>query len=129
MATEPIYQDFDLTFAIHPVRKDLVLNTDANSVIKSIVNLLMTNHFEVPMHPEIGCNIRKLLFENLAPYVAKDISRFIQETIRNFEPRARVSKLVVTPDVDLNGYNVHLECFIDTSPKLQSVDFLLQRTR
>jgi phage baseplate assembly protein W len=129
MAIQTVYQDFTLDFIIHPVRKDLVLRTNADSVIAAISNLLMLNHYEVPFHPEIGCNIRKLLFENVSDFTARDISRFIQETIENFEPRATIISLVVTPDEDRNLYNVTLTVSINTSPDPFVVSLILERIR
>lgn len=129
MANTIVYQDFTLDFAIHPVRKDLVLKSNADSVVRSIMNLLQTNHNEVPFHPEIGCNIRKLLFENVSDFTARDISRFIQETIENFEPRATIQSLVVTPNEDENQYNVMLRVFIDIFPNPFTINFILERVR
>lgn len=129
MSTNTIYQDFPLDFTIHPIRKDLVLVQNENAVIRSIRHLLQTNHYETPMHPEIGCNIRKLLFENTSEFTARDLSRFIQETIENFEPRARIQSLIVTPDEDKNLYNVKLRVFIDTFATVTTVNLILERVR
>lgn len=129
MANTTIYQDFTLDFAIHPIRKDLVLKTNADAVVRAIMNLLQMNHYESPFHPEVGCNIRKLLFENVTEFTARDISRFIQETIQNFEPRAKIQSLAVTPDEDHNQYNVMLRVFIETYPNPFTIDFILQKAR
>lgn len=129
MANTTIYQDFTLDFNIHPVRKDLVLKRNEDSVVRSIVNLLQMNHHEVPFHPEIGSNIRKLLFENVSDFTARDISRFIQETIDNFEPRAKIQSLIVTPNEDENRYDVTLRVFIDTFPNPFTVSFILEKVR
>ena len=129
MATPIIYQDFSLDFAIHPVRKDLVLKSNADSVIAAIKNLLQINHYEVPFHPEIGCNIRKLLFENVSDFTARDLNRFITETIENFEPRCTIQSLIVTPDEDNNLYNIKLRVFINSSSNPLNVDFILRRVR
>jgi hypothetical protein len=129
MANPIIYQDFTLDFNIHPIRKDLVLKNNEDAVVRSIMNLLRTNHYEVPFHPEIGCNIRKLLFENVSEFTARDISRFIQETIENFEPRCTIQSLVVSPNEDLNAYNIKLRVFVNTFPNALSVDFILERVR
>ena len=129
METDIIYRDFDLSFVVHPIRKDLVLLTDADSVVQSIFNLIMTNHYEVPFHPEVGCNIRKLLFENISTFTARDIARFIQETIENFEPRVTIQSIVVNPNEDLNAYNVSMRVFIDIHANPLSVDFILERVR
>jgi phage baseplate assembly protein W len=128
-ASTVIYQDLDLNFGIHPVRKDLVPRRNAEAVIRAVVNLIQTNHYEVPFHPEIGCNIRKLLFENISEFTARDISRFITETITNFEPRVTIQSLVVSPNIDLNAYNVRLSVFVATHINAVTVDFLLKRIR
>lgn len=130
MANSPtVYQDFPLDFTIHPVRKDLVLLTNADSVVRSIRNLLQTNHYEVPFHPEIGCNIRKLLFENITEFTARDISRFIQETIENFEPRCTIQSLIVTPDEEHNQYNVTLRVYIISATNTVTLNLILERVR
>ena len=129
MAVPTIYQDFTLDFTVHPIRKDLVLVANEDAVIRSIRHLLNTNHYEVPFHPEIGCNIRKLLFENVSEFTARDISRFIQETIQNFEPRCSIQSLIVTPNEDQNLYNVKLRVFIDSVTNPLTIDLILERVR
>lgn len=129
MANTIIFQDFPLEFTIHPVRKDLVVRSNADAVILAIKNLLQTNHYEMPFHPEIGCNIRRLLFENVSEFTARDLSRFIQETIENFEPRATIQSLIVSPDEDNNRYNIKLRVFIQSTPDPVLLDFILERTR
>lgn len=124
-----LFQDFDLNFTIHPVRKDLVLKTNADSVVRSIVNLIQMNHYESPFHPEVGCNIRKLLFEDLSDFTARDISRFIQETVENFEPRATIHSIVVDVNAEENGYNVKLVLFVETYAAPLTVNFILERVR
>ena len=53
------YKDLDLNFIVHPVRKDINKNTGALAVINAVKNLILTNHYEKPFHPEIGSNVRK----------------------------------------------------------------------
>ena len=41
---------------------------NANNAVKQAVkNLILTNHYEKPFHPEIGSNLRGMLFENITP--------------------------------------------------------------
>ena len=63
--------DLDLNFAIHPIRKDINTHKAEYAVINSVKNLILTNHFERPFQPEVGSNIRRLLFENV-----DDVVRF-----------------------------------------------------
>ena len=67
------FSDLDLNFTIHPVKKDINKNLGALAVINSIKNLILTNNYERPFQPEIGSNVRRLLFENLDTLTASTI--------------------------------------------------------
>ena len=121
--------DLDLNFAIHPIRKDINKHRAELAVINSIKNLVSTNHYEIPFQPEIGCNIRKLLFEPLDMVTATLIEREIVETIDNFEPRASVSKVVIKPDFDNNGFQVELLFKILNRTDPVAIKFFLERVR
>lgn len=124
-----IYKDLNLNFGIHPVKKDVTTLEDGNAIVRSIYNLLMTNHYERPFRPELGCNIRRMLFENVDWSTARNIQKFIEETIKNFEPRADIRRIDVIANEDLNAYEVRLEFFIDIQPTLFTTSFLLERIR
>ena len=123
------WRDLDLNFAIHPVRKDINKHRGELAVINSIKNLISTNHYEVPFQPELGCNVRKLLFEPLDMVTATLIEREIIETIDNFEPRASVSKVVIKPDFDNNGFQVELLFKILNRTDPVAIKFFLERVR
>jgi phage baseplate assembly protein W len=101
-----IYSDFDVDFLPHPVTGDLLKKTGINAVVQSIVNLVLTNHYERPFHPEIGSNVRRLLFDLADGVTAQLISEEIKDTLANFEPRASVLDVIVSTDSSLDGYNV-----------------------
>lgn len=123
------YRDLDLNFSIHPVRKDINKHTGPLAVINSIKNLILTNHYERPFQPDLGSNIRRLLFENLDPITANNIEREITQTIANFEPRAKVTKVTAVPKYEDNAYQVELEFFIINRTEPVNIKFLLQRIR
>ena len=123
------FRDLDLNFTIHPVKKDVNTHKNEYAVINSIKNLVLTNHYERPFQPEIGSNIRRLLFENVDAVTASQIEREIVETITNFEPRVQVSKVDVLPDPDNNGFKVELEFFVINNPSPITINFFLERIR
>jgi len=123
------YKDLDLNFAIHPIRKDINVYKAEYAVINSVKNLILTNHYERPFQPEIGSNIRKLLFENVDVVLAAQIEREIEETINNFEPRVQISTVTATPSVDENGYKIILEFFVINNPDPITIKFFLERIR
>ena len=114
---------------IHPIRKDINTHKAENAVINSVKNLILTNHFERPFQPEVGSNIRRLLFENVDVILAAQLEREIEETINNFEPRVQVSSIIATPALDENGYKVIMEFFVINNPNPIKINFFLERIR
>jgi phage baseplate assembly protein W len=123
------FKDLDLNFNIHPVRKDISKSIGPMAVVNSIKNLILTNHYERPFQPDIGSNVRRLLFENLDNITATTIKDEIERTIVNYEPRATVKTINVTADYDNNGFKVYLEFFIVNQTAPIVINFLLERIR
>lgn len=123
------FRDLDLSFGIHPVKKDVNTHVNEYAIINSVKNLVLTNFYERPFRPNIGSNIRKLLFELVTPLTANQIERAIQETIQNYEPRVNIRTVKATPSQDENGYNVNLEFFIVNLTTPITIEFFLQRIR
>jgi phage baseplate assembly protein W len=123
------FKDLDLKFLVHPVRKDINKHLSEYAVINSVKNLILTNHYERPFQPELGSNIRRLLFENIDSVIAAQIEREIVETISNFEPRVQVSRATAIAAPDENKYNVELEFFIINNPNPVTINFFLERIR
>jgi hypothetical protein len=123
------YSDLDLTFTKHPVKKDIVLSIDDQAVIRSVRNLVLTNHYERPFHPEIGSNVRQMLFEPISPLTANYLQREIEDTIRNFEPRVSLREVIVTVNEDYNAYSATMTFFINNRTEPTTINFVLQRLR
>ena len=123
------FKDLDLNFNIHPVKKDINRNLGPMSVINSVKNLILTNHYEKPVRPEIGSNVRRLLFENLDVVTATTIRNEIQRMIENYEPRASIINLKVNADFDNNGFKVYMEFYIVNQTSPVTINFFLERIR
>jgi len=127
--TNRTFKDLNLNFNIHPVKKDINTHSNEYAIINSIKNLVLTNHYERPFQPNIGSNIRQLLFDNLDAVTAASIQREIEETINNFEPRAGISNVNVVSAPDENGYKVELEFFVLNNTSPITINFFLERIR
>ena len=123
------FRDLDLSLTLHPIRKDINLHRNEYAVINSVKNLVLTNHYERPFQPDLGSNIRRLLFENVDSIIAAQIEREIEETITNFEPRVEISKVTTVASPDENKYNVELEFFVINNPNPITINFFLERIR
>lgn len=100
------YSDFfkDMTQSL--VNADLARKIDENSVKESIRNLVLTNRGERLFQPDIGCDIRRMLFENISAdtiIVAKEI---IKTTIANYEPRCSVIGIDILASIDSNDIGI-----------------------
>ena len=125
-----VYKDLNLNFSINPVTGDVTNVTDVIAVKRSVRNLLLTNHYDRPFHPEIGSNVPALLFENVGPITGNQLQRAIEEMIGNFEPRARVENVECTPIVDQNKYSVSIYFYVENMPaELQVFQTLLETVR
>ena len=124
-----IYRDLDLDFQINSATKDIQKLTDVESVKRSVRNLIKLNHYEKPFRPEIGSNLRAMLFENITPQINHAISKQIDLLIKNYEPRCRLVQLNVQPDVDRNGYRASISFFVVNHPERVEVETFLERLR
>jgi phage baseplate assembly protein W len=123
------FSDFLSDLNPHPVSGDIVKYTKENSVIRSIRNLLLTDRFERLYQPDIGTDIRKMLFEPMDSTTAQNISVFTQQTITKFEPRAKIISIDVLPDPENNRYVVSLVIVVINKQDPISFNITLDRIR
>lgn len=123
------FADLDLNFIANPVTGDVSRKFDENAVKQSIKNLVMTNHYEKPFHPEIGSQIYTLLFEPFSPMLKSMLERSIINTITNFEPRADLLGVDVTLNPDNNSVFCQIVFKIINTERPLTVDITLSRTR
>ena len=125
-----IYRDIALSFERNDATKDVIVKTDVDAVKQSVRNLILTNHYERPFHPEIGSGVAGLLFEPIDPITANSLSRLIKEVIENFEPRARLTAVDVRPNFDSNAYEISIGFRVVNIPgELVELDVMLERSR
>ena len=124
------YSDLDLFFAKKSGSKDVRKVTDIQAVKRSVRNLVLLNHYEKPFHPEIGSNVRSILFEPVSSLVADVLKRYVEDVINNFEPRAELIDVNVNAQIDRNAYEVEVKFYLVNSPSgLQTVNLFLEGLR
>ena len=124
------YTDLDLFFSKKSTSKDISKVTDIQAVKRSIRNLVLTNHYEKPFHPEIGSGVRDILFEPMTPLTAHILTRKIEDVIENFEPRAKLIGVRALPKLDRNEYEVTIEFLVVNTPtELVDLTVFLERLR
>jgi|SRR6056300_199999 phage baseplate assembly protein W len=124
-----IYSDLNLNFTKNPATKDVARLTDVEAIKRSVRNLILTNRFERPFHPEIGSDIRSLLFENMTPVIEVLLQDRIKDTLQTYEPRVELNDIIVQGDMDKNEYRVSISFYVQNVPDPIVVTEFLQRLR
>ena len=124
-----IYKDLNLDFQQNTATKDIQKMLDVESVKRSVRNLINLNYYEKPFHPEIGSNLRGLLFENITPQISHYIGKQIESLIKNYEPRCKLVEVDNRPNLDRNGYSVSISFYVVNSPNPVQVETFLERLR
>ena len=90
---------------------------------------MLTNVGERHFNPDYGSDINKVLFENITPQTISTLKSLIRTSIENFEPRAKILEVSVTPSADEHYLNVNVIFNIINKTEPINLDILLNRIR
>ena len=124
-----VWKDLNLNFTSHPTTKDVIKLEGVNAVKRSVRNLINLNHYEKPFHPEIGSNVRDILFEPMTPLTEVFLAKKIEEVLINHEPRVRLVRVNINSNPDQNRYRVWIEFYVVNHPEPVQVETFLERLR
>ena len=123
------FRDLDLDFCRNTVTNDVNVVEDVIAIKRAVKNLVQTNFYERPFHPELGCGVKELLFENFTPMTKVFLQRKIEEVLINYEPRITLQNVAVDDDQDGNRLVVDIYFYVIGVPGPQVVSTFLQRVR
>ena len=123
------FRDIDLDFNRNPVTNDINVVENVIAIKRAVKNLVLTNFYERPFQPELGCGIRGLLFEPFTPLTKVLIELAVEEVLLNNEPRIDLTSVKVDDDQDGNRLVVDIYFYVVGVPGPQIVQTFLQRVR
>ena len=124
------YRDLDLFFTRRSRDSDVNVLTNVTAVKRSVRNLILTNFYEKPFHPEIGSGGRDLLFEIVSPLTAIALAQSVEDVINNYEPRALLLGVDVIDNIDANAYDITVTFEVINAPgEIVQLDVLLEALR
>jgi phage baseplate assembly protein W len=129
LQTQIFYSDIDTDLTINPISEDIGRLTNENAIRRSIRNLLLTDFYERPFKPDIGSNLRKLLFELVTPITVELLQKSITDVINNYEPRANLIDVICTPYEDNNAIDVTIVFSIINREEPITMQLSLDRIR
>ena len=121
--------DLDLDFVNHPITKDIVRKTNVEAVKRAVRNLILTNRYDKPFHPEIDGGVTRHLFGLSTAHTKHDIEIAVKTCLKNYEPRVTVDNVIVSGDLDKNGFNVSIFFTVINTPEPIEISLFLERTR
>lgn len=126
---QDLYSDFLVNLNMHPNTNDLARVTNEDAVRKALRNLILTNVYERPFKPRLGCSLRHYLFEPISDITTANIRDAITSTIETYEPRAKLLQVDVVPFAEENAYNVSVVFYTINNPAPQTLQVSLYRVR
>ena len=123
------FSDLNLLFSINPATRDVTRRVNEEAIKASVRNLIQTNNFERPFHPEIGCQLFSLLFENITPVTYQVIKKTVFDVIEKFEPRVTVIDVKIQETPDNNAIELDLVFKINNSERPITLKTLIKRVR
>ena len=127
--TKPVYVDLSLAFTANPITGDVSTLVNQDAIKRSVINLVLTNHYERLFHPEVGGNVQAMLFELFTPVTQQFVQREIANVIANFEPRATNVSVVVNANPDNNELDATITFTATNISTPITVNVLLERVR
>lgn len=122
------YTDLDFNFSL-AANNDVAVKNDENAVKQAIRNLVLTANYERPFHPELGCQVHNLLFENFTPMTEVIVRQTVYDVLVKFEPRIFVIDVDVNAQDDLNTLGVTVTFRFTNDPRPVTVTTFLSRVR
>jgi phage baseplate assembly protein W len=123
------FTDLNLLFSPHPYTRDVLTLKNEAAIKASVKNLVLTRNFERLFHPEIGCQVNSLLFENLDNATLASIKYTIENVITQFEPRVTLTDVMVKDDSDINAISIVITFLIGNTLQPVTVTTTLNRVR
>ena len=114
------YRDFSLFFTKNPVTGDVSVLTDVSDIKRSIRNLVLTNEFDRPFHPEIASHVRDLLFQPFTAITYNLLRNRIDKVLEIYEPRATLTRIEIDDrefqNMDNNTLSVKIFFTLNNAP-------------
>ena len=124
------FKDISLSFTRHPVTNDVTVLKNEDAIKKSVINLCRTRINERFFNDLLGTSIEDSLFETNLTDISSFLEREITTLLKNYEPRIRLTNVLINSIVDSYELQIRVEYEITGLQfPTQNIEFLLQPTR
>lgn len=123
------YSDFFKDLTLSPINNDLARKIDEDSIKEAIKNLVLTDRGERLFQPNLGCDVRSMLFENVGPDTILLVKEMIRNTVKTYEPRVEIIGIDVTAPPDQLSLFITITFSIINKEEPITLNITLERVR
>jgi len=114
--------------AVHPYTGDIRPLKDDRAIRNALKNMLLTDVFERPFQPQLGGNLRGLLFEPMDLLTKISIEEEIKRTLDK-ESRVDIIKVNAKSNDNKNRYDITIKFKIKENNRIETLPVVLRRLR
>lgn len=107
------YVDLDLSLKSTP-RMDFRKKVDGDAINQHLKFLILTEQDEIPFMNNVSADVRNLLFQPYTRPVQDTLNRVIENIVKQYEPRIRVTQVT--------NYSINNDLFVE-------VNYVIKQTR
>jgi phage baseplate assembly protein W len=97
---------------------DVKADYDFDAIANSIKNILNTRKRTRPLLPSFGCDLMNYVGESVSDFTTDSIKDVVKGPIESWEPRVKITNVVVTADPDNNEYRIAMDFVVDSINKI-----------
>jgi len=124
-----VYSDFFTDLDKHPIRSTVLRKTNVDAVKQSLRNLMLTDRGERLFQPNLGGNIRVMLFENITAQTFLTMQEHIKDVITAHEPRADVIDVYIAQTSQEHEVQITIVFRVVNVQEPVTLELLLERVR
>ena len=124
-----VYSDFFTDLDKHPIRSTVLRKTNVDAVKQSLRNLMLTDKGERLFQPNLGGNIRAMLFENITAQTFLTMQEHIKDVIEAHEPRADVIDVYIAQTPQEHEVQITIVFRVVNVQEPVTLELLLERVR
>jgi len=122
--------DLDISFARHPISKDVSLKTGSDAIKQSLKNIILYNLLEKPFNINLNLNIKEYLFENFDIFYERQLKEQILRIVALYETRVTINNVDVVFNENTAALNISINFTIIGQEQInQDLNIKLERTR
>ena len=124
-----VYSDFFTDLDKHPIRSTVLRKTNVDAVKQSLRNLMLTDKGERLFQPNLGGNIRAMLFESITAQTFLTMQEHIKDVIATHEPRADVIDVYIAQTSQEHEVQITIVFRVVNVQEPVTLELLLERVR